>query len=272
MRADTGGGDEAQPSGLDPRDECPVYASSAESCDLRRNQLLAALPEADRQRLWPQLEAVDLVAGQVLCEPGIPPTAVVFPITAIVSLLYLTQDGASSELAVVGNDGVVGMALFMGGQVTTSRAVVQSAGRGWRLRAAALQREIARAGPLLECLLSYTQALMGQVMQTAACNRHHSIDQQLCRRLLLGLDRSSTAEILLTHEALSGLLGVRREGVTAAAQRLRQAGLIGYRRGRVVVLDRARLEMRSCECYTSDKRQYQRLLPTPPPRPVALTT
>lgn len=239
-------------------------------CDPRRNQLLGALPEADWQRLRPRLEAVELVAGQVLWESGILPTAVVFPATAIVSLLMLTQDGAATEVAVVGNDGVAGISLFMGGSANTSRAVVQSAGRAWRLHAAALQREIARPGALLERLLCYTQALMAQVAQTAACNRYHSIDQQLCRRLLLGLDRSPSAELVLTQEALSGLLGVRREGVTAAAQRLRRAGLIDYRRGRIEVLDRERLETHSCECYASAKKEFQRLLPSAQRLPLPL--
>ena len=233
--------------------------------DARDNQLLDGLPETDWLRLALQLEPLALSAGQVLSEAGVSPTAVIFPTTAIVSLLYLTEDGASSEVAVVGNDGVVGVALFMGGQAMPNRAVVQSAGLAWRLRAPALQREVDRGGPLLARLLRYTQALIAQVTQTAACNRYHSIDQQLCRRLLIGLDRSASTELVLTHEAMSELLGVRREGVTAAAQRLRQAGLIAYRRGRIAVLDRAQLENHSCECYASAKKEYERLLPARQP-------
>jgi len=226
-----------------------------------QNQLLAALPEAEWERLSVLLEPVELEAGQVLCESGASATAVVFPTTAIVSLLYLLRDGATTEVAVVGNDGMVGIGLLMGGNAVPSRAVVQSAGQAYRLRASAFEREIERAGPVLACLLRYTQALIAQVAQTAACNRHHSIDQQLCRRLLLGLDRSSIDELVLTHEGVSSLLGVRREGVTAAAQRLRAAGVISYRRGHIAVLDRGRLEQRTCECYATAKREYQRLLP-----------
>ena len=250
---------------LDPQDERKLNSTPLQSGDARDNQLLAGLPDTDWQRLAPLLEPVALTAGQVLSEAGVSPPALIFPTTAVVSLLYLTEDGASSEVAVVGNDGVVGVALFMGGQAMPNRAVVQGAGLAWRLRAPALQREVDRGGPLLARLLRYTQALIAQVTQTAACNRHHSIDQQLCRRLLIGLDRSSTTELVLTHEAMSDLLGVRREGVTAAAQRLRQAGLIAYRRGRIAVLDRARLETRSCECYGSAKKEYERLLPTRQP-------
>lgn len=252
---------------LDPQGERKLNSTSLRSGDARDNQLLAGLPDSDWQRLAPLLEPVTLSAGQVLSEAGIAPAAVIFPTTAVVSLLYLTVAGASSEVAVVGNDGVVGVALFMGGQAMPNRAVVQSAGLAWRLRAPALQREVDHGGPLLARLLRYTQALIAQVTQTAACNRYHSIDQQLCRRLLLGLDRSTSTELVLTHEAMSELLGVRREGVTAAAQRLRQAGLIAYRRGHIAVLDRARLETHSCECYASAKKEYERLLPAR--RPVA---
>jgi CRP-like cAMP-binding protein len=231
--------------------------------DARQNLLLAALPAADWQRLQPLLEPVALRAGQVLCESGSTPTCVVFPTTAVVSLLYLTQDGASAEVAVVGNDGVVGIALFMGGNATPSRAVVQSAGQGFRLHAPALKFEVERGGVVLHTLLRYTQALIAQVTQTAACNRHHSIDQQLCRRLLLGLDRSPTDQLRMTHEGASSLLGVRREGVTAAALKLRRAGVIGYRRGCITVLDRQRLERRTCECYAVAKIETQRLLAMP---------
>ncbi|MBC7919061.1 MAG: Crp/Fnr family transcriptional regulator [Rhodoferax sp.] len=231
--------------------------------DPRQNQLLAALPDAEWNRWRPYLEPVELAFGQVLCESGRTPAYVYFPTTAIVSLLYLTQDGASVEVAVVGNDGLVGISLFMGGDATPNQAVVQSAGLGYRLRAQAVKNEFERAGAVLRMLLRYTQSMIAQVAQTAACNRYHSIDQQLCRRLLLGLDRLPSAELAMTHELVSNLLGVRREGVTAAALKLQQAGVIRYSRGHIVVLDRQRLEQRTCECYAVAKREYDRLLPMP---------
>jgi CRP-like cAMP-binding protein len=226
----------------------------------RQNQLLAALPAAEWARWQPQLEAVELHHDQVLCEAGAAPTCLIFPTTAIVSLIYTTQDGASSEFAVVGHDGVVGVSLFMGGHATPARAVVQSAGEGFRLRPQALWPDARSGGPALQLLLRYTQALIAQVAQTALCNRYHSIDQQFCRRLLLGLDRSATDELVMTQEALAHLLGVRREGVTAAAQKLLQAGVIRYHRGRIAVLDRQRLEQHSCECYAVARNEHQRLL------------
>jgi CRP-like cAMP-binding protein len=229
--------------------------------DPRRNQLLAALPAADWARWQPQLEAVTLQQGQVLCEAGAAPSSLIFPTTAIVSLLYTTQDGESAEFAVVGNDGVVGVSLFMGGHATPARAVVQSAGEGFRLRPQAFSADARSGGPALQLLLRYAQALMAQVAQTAMCNRYHSIDQQLCRRLLLSLDRSPSDELLMTQEALSNLLGVRREGVTAAAYKLLQAGVIRYHRGRIAVLDRNRLEQHSCECYAVARNEHRRLLP-----------
>jgi CRP-like cAMP-binding protein len=238
-------------------------------CDARQNQLLAALPAADWRRLQPLLETIELRAGQVLCESGSAPTSLIFPTTAIVSLLYMTREGASSEVGVVGNDGVVGIALFMGGQATPNQAVVQSAGQAYRLRARALDLEVARAGAVFQTLLRYTQALIAQVAQTAACNRYHTIDQQLCRRLLVGLDHSPTDELVMTQELASSLLGVRREGVTAAAQKLRQAGAIRYHRGHIAVLDRKQLETRTCECYARAKKEYHRLLPRPMPLPMA---
>ncbi|MES2958878.1 MAG: Crp/Fnr family transcriptional regulator [Pseudomonadota bacterium] len=240
--------------------------------DPRQNQLLASLPQAEWARLSVHLEPVELEAGVVLCESGVTAAAVFFPTTAIVSLMYLLRDGASAEVAVVGNDGMVGIGLLMGGNATPSQAVVQSAGQAYRLRASALQREVEHGGPVLGCLLRYTQSLIAQVAQTAACNRHHSIDQQLCRRLLLGLDRSSIDELVFTHEGVSSLLGVRREGVTAAAQRLREAGVISYRRGHIAVLDRGRLEQRTCECYAMAKKEYHRLAPVmhQQPRPASL--
>lgn len=218
--------------------------ASAPHSNPRDNQLLAGLPDAEWGRWLPYLERVDLPLGQVLSESGRTPGYVYFPTTAIVSLLYVTRDGASSEIAVVGKDGVVGISLFMGGNATPSQAVVQSAGQAYRLRAQAVKEEVDRAGPVLMMLLRYTQALIAQVAQTAACNRYHSIDQLLCRRLLLALDRLPSAAMVMTQELLANLLGVRREGVTAAALKLQQAGVIRYSRGRIDVLDRERLEQR----------------------------
>lgn len=229
--------------------------------DPRQNQLLASLPDAEWNRWRPYLESVDLPLGKVLSESGKAPEYVYFPTTAIVSLLYMTQDGESVEIAVVGNDGVVGISLFMGGNATPSQAVVQSAGRGYRLRAEAVKSEINLAGPILKMLLRYTQALIAQVAQTAVCNRYHSIDQQFCRRLLLGLDRLPSDELVMTQELVAKLLGVRREGVTAAALKLQQAGVIRYSRGHIIVLDRVRLEHRTCECYAVAKKEYDRLIP-----------
>ena len=234
-----------------------------QTSDPRRNQLLAALSDADRERWRSRLEPVDLRFGQVLCESGSAPAHVYFPTTAVVSLLYRTQDGASTEIAVVGNDGVVGISLFMGGNATPSEAVVQSAGLGYRLSAQAVDDEVRRAGPVLGTLLRYTQAMIAQVAQTAMCNRYHSIDQQLARRLLVGLDRSPSDDLAMTQEGVANLLGVRREGVTAAALKLQQAGVIRYRRGHIAVLDRRLLEQRTCECYAVAKREYERLLPMP---------
>jgi CRP-like cAMP-binding protein len=189
---------------------------------------------------------------------------VYFPTTAIVSLLYVLENGASAEIAVVGKEGIVGISLFMGGESTPNRAVVQSAGKGFRLSADALKVEFNRAGPVLHLLLRYTQALITQMSQTAVCNRHHSLDQQLCRWLLLSLDRLTGDELVMTQELISNMLGVRREGVTEAAQQLQAAGLIRYARGRITVLDRERLEKRSCECYAVVKKEYDRLLPDEP--------
>jgi CRP-like cAMP-binding protein len=239
------------------------------NADPRRNQLLAALPDAEWRRWQPQLEPVDLAAGEVLCASGSTPAFVTFPTTAIVSLLYMTQEGASAEFAVVGHDGVVGISLFMGGNATPSLAVVQSAGQGYRLRAQAVRNEFNRAGPVLSMLLRYTQAMIAQVAQTALCNRYHSIDQQLCRRLLLGLDRSPSQDLRMTQELVASLLGVRREGVTAAAGKLQQAGVIRYSRGHICVLDRQRLEQRTCECYSVAKKEYERLLPVALPTALA---
>ena len=238
--------------------------------DPRQNQLLAALPSAEWERWQPYLEPVSLAAGQVLCESGGTPAHVYFPTTAIVSLMYMTRDGGSAELAVIGNDGLVGISLYMGGNGTPSQAVVQSAGLGWRLGAQVVRREVDRAGPVLGMLLRYTQAMIAQVAQTAVCNRYHSIDQQLARRLLLGLDRSDSDDLVMTQEGAANLLGVHREGITAAALKLQQAGVIRYSRGHIAVLDRARLEHCTCECYAAAKREYDRLLPAPVARVVPL--
>jgi CRP-like cAMP-binding protein len=229
--------------------------------DPRHNSLLAALPSAEWERWQGQLEPVDLPLGKVLYEPGSKLTHVYFPTTAIVSLLYVMEDGASAEIAVVGHEGIVGISLFMGGETTPSRALVQSAGKGFRLKAKLMLQEFNRAGPTLHLLLRYTQALITQMAQTAVCNRHHSLDQQLCRWLLLSLDRLDSSDLQMTQELIANMLGVRREGVTEAAGHLQNAGLIRYQRGRITVLDRAGLEKRSCECYAVVKREYDRLLP-----------
>ena len=214
------------------------------SCEPRENHLLAELPDQDLARWAGALEPVTLSLGQVLCESGSTAAYVYFPTTAIISLLYLTEDGESTEIAVVGFEGVVGISLFMGGNGTPSRSVVQSAGQGLRLPGYLVKQEIGRAGAIQAMLLRYTESLMAQVAQTAVCNRYHSIDQLLCRRLLMGLDRLPSEAMMMTQELLASLLGVRREGVTAAALKLSQAGLISYSRGRIAVLDRARLEQR----------------------------
>lgn len=229
----------------------------------RQNQLLTTLSDLEWHRWRPHLRLVDLSLGQVLCEPGRNPAYVIFPTTAIVSLLYMTLNGASAEVAVVGNDGVVGLSSFMGGNATPCQAVVQSAGQGYRLSAQLVNNEVTRGGAVLHMLLRYTQAIIAQVAQTAVCNRYHSIDQQLARRLLLALDRLPTDELEMTQELAANLLGVRREGVTAAAHKLQRAGVIRYNRGHIVVLDRHRLEQCTCECYAVAKKEYDRLLPMP---------
>jgi len=228
--------------------------------DPRRNRLLAALPDAEWERVLPHLEKVEMPLGKVLYESGDRLAHVYFPTTSIVSLLYVMENGSSAEIAVVGNEGIVGISLFMGGNSTPSRAVVQSAGRGFRLKANLLMEEFDRAGPVLHLLLRYTQALITQMAQTAVCNRHHSLDQQLCRWLLLSLDRLQSNELAMTQELIANMLGVRREGVTEAAGHLHHAGLIDYQRGHITVLDRAGLEKRTCECYAVVKKEYDRLL------------
>lgn len=230
----------------------------------RQNLLLAALPAIDLERLLPSLERIMMPLGAVLHEPGGALTHAYFPTTAIVSLLYEMENGASAEISVVGNDGLVGVALFMGGGTMPNRAVVQSAGHGYRLSADALRLECGRNGALLALLLRFTQALITQMAQTAVCNRHHSVDQQLCRWLLLSMDRLPSCELTMTQELIANMLGVRREGVTLAAGRLQAAGLISYHRGHITVLDRPGLEERVCECYQVVKTECNRLLPPPP--------
>jgi CRP-like cAMP-binding protein len=229
--------------------------------DPGQNHLLHALPAAESARLFAHLEVVPMALGDVLYESGSELRHVFFPTTAIVSLLYVMQDGASAEIAVVGNEGMVGVALFMGGETTPSRAVVQSAGHAYRLKGQFLKDEFRRGAALQHLLLRYTQALLTQMAQTAVCNRHHSVDQQLCRWLLLSLDRLPTNKLSMTQELIANMLGVRREGVTEAAGKLQSIGLIEYSRGNITVLDRPRLEAQACECYDVVKKEFDRLLP-----------
>jgi CRP-like cAMP-binding protein len=233
---------------------------SAASHNPNQNHLLAALPREEFERLAPHLELVAMPLGEVLYESGGALRHVYFPTTSIVSLLYVMQNGASAEIAVVGNEGLLGVSLFMGGETTPSRAVVQSEGHGYRLAGQLLKDEFNRAGPVLRLLLRYTQALLTQMSQTAVCNRHHSLQQQLCRWLLLSLDRLQSNTLTMTQELISNMLGVRREGVTEAAQHLQAAGLIRYSRGRIEVLDRPGLERAVCECYGVVKLEFDRLL------------
>jgi CRP-like cAMP-binding protein len=228
---------------------------------LRQNRLLACLPDEVWERWSPLLERIEMPLGSVIYESGATQSYVYFPTTAIVSLLYVMQNGASAEIAVVGNEGLVGISLFMGGESTPSRAVVQSAGSGFRLDSALMKAEFERGGAVLHLLLRYTQALITQTAQTAVCNRHHSLDQQLCRWLLLSLDRLQGDELVMTQELIANMLGVRREGVTEGARKLQKAALISYSRGHITVLDRPGLEMRTCECYAVVKQEYDRLLP-----------
>lgn len=231
------------------------------SADFKKNQLLAALPSREWEKWRKHLQLLQMPLAHVVYEPGVAMEHVYFPITAIVSLLYVMHDGASAEIAVVGNEGLVGVSIFMGGASTPSRAVVQSAGIGCRVTTQFLMDEFNKAGPVLHLLLRYTQALITQMAQTAVCNRHHSLDQQLCRWLLLSLDRLQGDELVMTQELIANMLGVRREGVTEGALKLQKAQLISYVRGRITVLDRAGLERRTCECYEVVKREYDRLLP-----------
>jgi CRP-like cAMP-binding protein len=244
--------------------DTPLNSVETLSPDPTENRLLTALPDAEWQRWLPHLERIAMPLGQVLYESGDTLSHVYFPTTAIVSLLYVMENGASAEIAVVGNEGIVGISLFMGGDSTPSRAVVQSAGWGFRLRAPIMKDAFNQAGAVLHLLLRYTQALITQMAQTAVCNRHHSLDQQLCRWLLLSLDRLQGNELVMTQELIANMLGVRREGVTEGALKLQQAGLIRYARGHISVLDRIGLEKRSCECYAVVKKEYDRLLPENP--------
>jgi CRP-like cAMP-binding protein len=229
--------------------------------DLRQNLLLAALSAAQLKRLARNMEAIEMPLGDVLYESGRHSSHVYFPTTSIISLLYVLESGASSQIAVVGNDGVIGVSLFMGGETTPSRAVVQSAGVGYRLPDRAIKDEFHRGGPLQHLMLRYTQALITQMAQTAVCNRHHSVDQQLARWLLHSIDRLGVPHITMTQELIATMLGVRREGVTEAAGKLQKVGVIRYRRGHISVLDRPKLEKHACECYEVVRRETARLLP-----------
>jgi CRP-like cAMP-binding protein len=227
----------------------------------QQNHILDALPPAERERLFPHLKLVTLPLGAVVYEAGDMLRHIYFPTDSIVSLLYVLENGASAEICVVGNDGVIGVSLFMGGETTTSRAVVQSAGAAYRLSGRRLKQEFERQGETMHILLRYTQALITQMAQTAVCNRHHTVDQQLARWLLLSLDRLPTNKLMMTQELIADMLGVRREGVTDAAGKLQKLGVITYSRGMISVLDRPRLEQLSCECYSAVKRETDRLLP-----------
>src|SRR6187549_1468728 len=226
----------------------------------RQNHILDAMPQPERERLFPHLKLVPLPLGMVLYESGAALRHIYFPTNSIVSLLYVMQNGSSAEIAVVGNEGAIGVALFMGGETTPSRAIVQSAGSAYRLDGRRLKLEFNRHGQMLHVLLRYTQALITQMAQTAVCNRHHSVNQQLCRWLLLSLDRLRSNELKMTQELIANMLGVRREGVTAAAGELQKAGVIRYSRGKITVLDREKLEQLSCECYSVVKKESDRLL------------
>jgi CRP-like cAMP-binding protein len=229
----------------------------------QENHLLAALSPGERERIYPHLDLVPMPLGKVLYESGDTLRHVYFPIDSIISLLYVLADGASAEISVVGNEGLIGIALFMGGETTPSRALVQSAGNAYRLIGQRLKDEFHRNGPLQLLLLRYTQALITQMAQTAVCNRHHSVDQQLCRWLLLSLDRLSSNQLVMTQELIANMLGVRREGVTEAAGKLDELGVIRYARGHITVLDRPKLEQLCCECYAVVRKETDRLLPRP---------
>lgn len=248
-----------------PRGPKPMpRISNPPADDMTLNRLLAALPQEEWRRWTPHLESVEMPIGRVLVESGLRPRFAYFPTTAIASLQYLMADGSSGEIAVVGDEGIVGISLFMGGGSAFSRAIVRGAGRGYRLRASVMMEEFERSAVTRHLLLRYTQALVTQVAQTAICNRHHSVDQQLCRWLLLGLDRSQGKELQGTQEFIAEMLGVRREGITQAAGHLQKDGLIRYARGHILILDRTGLEHRVCECYSAVAKVYSRLLRDPP--------
>src|SRR5688572_2852613 len=238
----------------------PLRAAMSPPHSPNQNHLLAALPTAEFERLAPHLELAPMLLGQVLYEPGGEMPHAYFPTTAIVSLHYVMESGVSSETAGVGNEGVVGISLFMGGDTTPSSAVVQTAGHAYRLAGGLLKKEFNRAGPMQSLLLRYTQALIAQMIQTAACNRHHSVEQQLCRWLLLTLDRVSSQELVMTQELIASMIGVRREGITEAAGKLQRAGFIRYRRGHIAVIERSGLETHACECYAVVKKELGRLM------------
>ena len=227
----------------------------------QQNHLFRAMPAETGERVFPQLERVQMTLGQVLYESGDTMQYVYFPTDSIVSLLYVLENGASAEIAVIGNEGMVGVALFMGGETMPNRAVVQSAGSAYRLKGSVLKQEFSRAGPFQHVLLRFTQALITQMAQTAVCNRHHSVDQQLCRWLLLSLDRLPSNKLVMTQELIANMLGVRREGVTESAGKLQDRNIIKYSRGRITILDRRRLEQACCECYAVVKIETDRLLP-----------
>ena len=227
----------------------------------RENHLLATLPPEDYARLEPHLEMVPMPLGKVVYESGVQMRHVYFPTSSIVSMIYVMEDGSSAEIAIVGHEGIVGVSLFMGGETTPSRAVVQSSGEAYRLPGRILKTEFERGGPLQHLLLRYTQALLTQMAQTAVCNRHHTLDQQFCRWLLLSMDRLPSNKLIMTQELIANMLGVRREGVTEAAGNVQKAGLIEYHRGAITVLDRPGLEARVCECYAVVKKEFDRLLP-----------
>jgi CRP-like cAMP-binding protein len=239
----------------------PIKTSPPHGPNPRQNHLLAVLPEPEAERLFPHLEPISLPLGQALYESGEKLHHVYFPTTAIVSLLYVLENGSSAEIAVIGPEGIVGIALFMGGETMPNRAVVQSAGDGYRLKGHLLTREFDRSAAVQHLLLRYTLAMLTQMAQTAVCNRHHTVDQQLCRWLLLSLDRLPENELSMTQELIANMLGVRREGVTEAAGKLQKAGLIHYNRGHITVLDRPGLEARVCECYEVVNKEFRRLLP-----------
>jgi CRP-like cAMP-binding protein len=246
---------------LSQTDNC-YLGTRLESKHLKdQNHLFHSIPTIEWSRLLPYIEVTELPLGKILYEPGMKMSHICFPTTAIVSLLYALENGSSAELAIVGNEGMVGISIFMGGESTSSRAVVQSAGRGYRIKSSIILEEFNRAGPLMHLLLRYTQALITQMSQTAVCNRHHTLDQQFCRWLLLSLDRLPSNELIMTQELIANMLGVRREGVTEAALKVQKAGLIKYARGHITVLDRLGLEKRTCECYQVVKSEYDRLLP-----------